>query len=182
MLMKQFITKLVLNGYLKDRGVSMEKIKVYFASPLFNEMEQNYNQLVVDKLRKANLKLEIYLPQENMAINDKSLYADSLMIADGDNEKLYESEILIAVLDGPVIDVGVATEIGVAYAKGIKIYGLYTDTRQGIGSNQQKIDALVSEVAENQFHYLNLFTVGCIKKQGKIFTSSKDLIEYFKNY
>ena len=160
----------------------MGKIKVYFASPLFNEMEQMYNAEIVRKLREANSNLEIYLPQENMAINDKSLYADSLMIADGDNERLYESDILIAVLDGASIDVGVATEIGVAYAKGIKIYGLYTDTRQGLGANNQKIEALVSEVAENQFHYVNLFTIGCVKKSGKIFVNSKDLIEYFKDY
>ena len=155
-------------------------IKVYFASPLFNEMEQMYNESVVRRLREANSKLEIYLPQENMTINDKSLFADSIMIADGDNERLDNSDILIAVLDGPVIDVGVASEIGVAYAKGIKIYGLYTDTRQGIGANTEKVEALTTIVAENQFHYLNLYTIGLIKKVGKIFTSSDELVEYFK--
>ena len=51
--------------------------KVYFASPLFNDMELMFNEVTVKKLRNANSNLEIYLPQENMAINDKSLYADS---------------------------------------------------------------------------------------------------------
>ncbi len=160
----------------------MSKTKVYFASPLFNEMEQMYNAAVVKRLREENPNLEIYLPQENMAINDKSLYADSIMIADGDNDRLFESDILIAVLDGPVIDVGVATEVGVAYAKGMKIFGLYTDTRQGFTATDKKIDALRTEVAENQFHYVNLFTVGCIKKNGQILRSTEELIEVMKDY
>lgn len=176
--MKIYYQKIVLSGYLK--GDKMSKVKVYFASPLFNEMEQMFNANVVSQLREANDQLEIYLPQENMAINDKSLYADSIMIADGDNEKLLESSILIAVLDGSSIDVGVATEIGVAYAKGIKIYGLYTDTRQGLNANNQKLDALTSEVGENQFHYVNLFTIGCIKKNGEIFTSTKQLLDVMR--
>lgn len=160
----------------------MKKTKVYFASPLFNTMEQEFNARVVEKIRQANPNLEIYLPQENMEINDKSLYADSIMIAKGDNDRLYESSLLIAVLDGVSIDVGVATEIGVAYAKGIKTIGLYTDVRHGINASENKIEALTSQVAENQFHYVNLFTVGCIKDNGKILTSVEDLVEEMKNY
>ena len=37
---------------------------------------------------------------------------------------------MIAILDGPVIDNGVASEIGVAYAAKIPILGLYTDSRR----------------------------------------------------
>lgn len=154
--------------------------KVYFASPLFNDMELMFNRFVVDQLRSANADLDIYLPQENMAINDKSLYADSQMIAQGDNDKLLESDILIAVLDGVSIDVGVATEVGIAYAKGMTIYGLYTDTRQGSTATITKLEALENEIGENQFHYLNLFTVGCIKQNGKIVTSVDELIKLMK--
>lgn len=156
--------------------------KVYFASPLFNDMELMFNEVTVSKLRAENSNLDIYLPQENMAINDKSLYADSQMIADGDNEQLLNSDILIAVLDGVSIDVGVATEVGIAYAKGIKIYGLYTDTRQGSTATDDKISALKNEVAENQFHYANLFTIGCIKNNGLICTSVEQLIKEMKKY
>lgn len=38
------------------------------------------------------------------------------------------SDLMIALLDGLTIDAGVASEIGVAYAKGIPVIGLYTDT------------------------------------------------------
>lgn len=160
----------------------MSKTKVYFASPLFSDMELMFNESVVSRLRKENENLDIYLPQENMAINDKSLYADSIMIANGDNEKLLEADVLIAVLDGPIIDVGVATEIGVAYAKDMTILGLYTDTRQGFTATDEKVEALKSEVAENQFHYVNLFTVGCIKQRGKICTSVDELITEMNKY
>lgn len=160
----------------------MKKTKVYFASPLFSAMEQQFNANVVKQLREANPNLEIYLPQENMAINDKTLFADSIMIAKGDNERLDQSSLLIAVLDGPVIDVGVATEIGYAYAKGVKTLGLYTDVRHGIGATQSKLDALTTQVAENQFHYVNLFTIGCIKDNGKIITSVEELVEEVKKY
>lgn len=157
-------------------------IKAYFASPLFNDMELMYNEKLAQSIREANPQLEMYVPQENMAINDKSLYADSQMIAQGDNDRLLESELLIAVLDGVSIDVGVATEIGVAYAKGMKILGLYTDTRQGHTATDEKISALREEVAENQFHYVNLFTVGCIKANGKICTSVEQLNDEITNY
>ncbi len=160
----------------------MKKTKVYFASPLFCAMEQEFNAKTVAALRASNPNLEIYLPQENMAINDKSLYADSIMIAKGDNDRLYETDVLIAVLDGASIDVGVATEIGVAHAKGVKVIGLYTDVRHGINATQQKLDALTNEVAENQFHYVNLFTVGCIKDNGKIVSSVDALVQEMKQY
>ena len=160
----------------------MSKTKVYFASPLFNDMEKMFNEYAVAKLRESNPNLDIYLPQENMAINDKRLYADSRMIANGDNEKLLESEVLIAVLDGVSIDVGVATEIGVAFAKGIKIFGLYTDTRQGFTYTDEKIDALKNDLGENQFHYVNLYTIGCIKEAGEILSSLDDLVKVMSEY
>ena len=45
---------------------------------------------------------------------------------------------MIALLDGLTIDAGVASEIGVAYAKGIPVIGLYTDTRQQGGAHPKK--------------------------------------------
>jgi hypothetical protein len=47
--------------------------------------------------------------------------------------------------------------------------------------NQQKLDAL-QQVAENQFHYLNLYTTGLIKLNGKIVTSVDDLVAAIDEY
>lgn len=151
-------------------------MNIYFAAPMFAESERLYNQVVVEEIRQAYPQVAIYLPQENLAINDKTAYANSEMIALADTEKVLESQLMIAVLDGLSIDAGVASEIGVAYAKGIPVLGLYTDSRQQGGTHPKKIAAL-NEVGENQFHYLNLYTTGLIKLNGVILSSKADLLE-----
>lgn len=156
--------------------------KIYFGSPLFNEMEQMYNAYVVSKLRdKYEDKVEIYLPQENQAINDKSGFADSLAIAQGDNAYLEESDLLIAVLDGVTPDSGLSAELGYFYSMDRPILGLYTDVRQGTHGNQEKIAAL-DEVAESQFSYINLYTTGLVKLRGEILTSADDLVDKIGEY
>ena len=87
---------------------------------------------------------------------------------------------MIAILDGTVIDNGVASEIGVAYAAKSPILCLYTDSRRLGAANQQKLGAL-QQVAENQFHYLNLYTTGLIKLNGAILTDEDSLIASIKS-
>lgn len=156
--------------------------KIYFGGPLFNEMEQMYNRHVVERLReKYGDKIDIYLPQENQAINDKSNFADSMAIAKGDNAYLEEADLLIAVLDGVTPDSGLSAELGYFYSKERPIIGLYTDVRQGTNGNQEKIEAL-DEIAESQFSYINLYTVGLVKMRGEILSSSDELIEKLGKY
>lgn len=156
-------------------------MKLYFSAPLFAASDLRYNAELVASIRQQYPQLEIYLPQENAAINDKSAYADSKMIALADTEKVLESDLMIALLDGLTIDAGVASEIGVAYAKGIPVLGLYTDSRQQGADNQQKLAALQT-VAENQFHYVNLYTVGLIKLNGEIYSSEAALLAGLADY
>ncbi|MCG3448286.1 nucleoside 2-deoxyribosyltransferase [Enterococcus durans] len=156
-------------------------MNIYFAAPLFAKSDLLYNAMLVKKIRAVSEDLTVYLPQENEAINDKTAYADSKMIALADTEKVLESDLMIALLDGLAIDAGVASEIGVAYAKGIPVIGLYTDSRQQGGSHPKKLEAL-QQVAENQFHYLNLYTVGLIKLNGSIVSDETELLEALKVY
>lgn len=149
--------------------------KVYFASPLFSEMERRYNAQIVSGLRGNYPSLDIYVPQEQLEINDKQAYADSKMIANFDTEALIASDLVIAILDGSTIDAGVASEIGVAYAKGIPVIGVYTDTRQLGGDNLKKVEAL-REIGENQFHYVNLYTIGLVKLNGIVVASEEELV------
>lgn len=155
--------------------------KIYFASPLFSEMEFAYNEFLVKKIREEYPDVDIYVPQEQDDINDKNAYADSIAIAKYDTDALLDSSLVVAVLDGASIDVGVATEIGVAYQAGIPVIGLYSDSRQQGATNQQKLDAL-QQPAESQFAYINLYTVGLIKMNGEIFTTSSNLIRGLKSY
>lgn len=160
----------------------MSKVNIYFGAPLFNDMERNYNELVVGKIRdKFGDKVDVYLPQENTEINDKSMSADSLTIYYGDTDKLKNTNILVAVLDGQTTDIGLATEIGY-FARmaeeekesDLSIIGLYTDIRQG-----DVTDAKVAELtrlAESQWSYINLYMVGGIKTNGEMVNSTEGLL------
>lgn len=150
-------------------------MKIYFAAPMFAESERLYNTMIVESIREKFPECQIYLPQENGDINDKMAYANSLMIAKADTNEVLKSDLIIAILDGISIDAGVASEIGVAYAKGIPIMGLYTDSRQQGGEHPDKLAAL-TEIGENQFHYLNLYTTGLIKLNGLIVSSKEELL------
>lgn len=156
-------------------------MKAYFANGLFSQADFEFNERLVAKIRKEIPDLEIYVPQENGDINDKNAYADSQMIAEADTENVVSSDFIIAILDGITIDAGVASEIGVAYAKGIPVFGLYTDSRRLGATNEKKLKAL-QEVAENQFHYLNLYTTGLIKLNGDIYTNEEDLTQAINDF
>lgn len=156
-------------------------MKIYFASPLFTEMEFTFNQVLVENIRKSYPEANVFLPQEQGEINDKNAYADSKMIAMLDTQAVLASDLVIAVLDGQVIDPGVASEIGIAYQAGIPVLGLYTDSRQLGADNQQKLDAL-QIVGESQFGYVNLYTVGLIKLNGKVVSSSQELLDAIADF
>lgn len=155
--------------------------QIYFASPLFSNMELAYNAKVVDMIREAYPNVRVFLPQEADEINDKNNYADSKMIAKYDTKAVMNSDLLIAVLDGLTIDPGVASEVGVAYAKGIPCIGLFTDPRVNGFENKDKINAL-AEIGESQFPYVNLYTVGLIKLNGEVVGSEAQLIEVISKY
>ncbi|MGX7023936.1 nucleoside 2-deoxyribosyltransferase [Vagococcus hydrophili] len=155
--------------------------QIYFASPLFSDMERRYNDYLVSNIRKKYPNEQIYVPQEQGDINDKESYADSMMIAKYDTDALLNSKLVVAVLDGASIDVGVASEIGVAYQAGIPVLGLFTDSRQQGATNKQKITAL-NDVAESQFPYVNLYTAGLIKLNGQIINNEQEWLEVIETY
>ncbi|MDT2848132.1 nucleoside 2-deoxyribosyltransferase [Vagococcus carniphilus] len=155
--------------------------QIYFASPLFSDMERVYNESLVKKIRAMYPELNVYLPQEQGEINDKESYADAKMIAKYDTDALLGSQLVLAILDGVSIDVGVASEIGVAYQAGIPVLGLFTDSRQQGADNQKKITAL-KEVGESQFPYMNLYTSGLIKLNGQILTNEEDWLKEITTY
>lgn len=116
-----------------------------------------------------------------MSINDKNAYADSKQIATTDTNELLSSQLVIAILDGCTIDVGVASEIGIAYQAGIPILALYSDSRQKGATNKEKIKAL-QEVGESQFSYVNLYTVGLVKLNGEVVSTSNELLQNITKY
>ncbi len=138
---------------------------IYFASPLFDEASRDWNLKVVNAIRRK-YDVEIYLPQENAEINDKSdadAQVTSVDIFELDTQKLAESDIIIANLDGGLeIDSGVACEIGYfaslcANDSSKQIVGLISDVRW---------NAKNGSVDEQHGVYKNLYVVGAVKKYG----------------
>lgn len=158
-------------------------MKAYLANGLFGLGDRLLNSLIASEVRENIKGIDLYVPQENDAINDKSAYADSIAIAEADMNKLEESDFLIAVIDGVEIDSGVAAEIGAFYMMDKPIFALYSDVRQEGRDNRQKIEALIEDGRENQFMYRNLFVIGIIKKrQGGIYSTVEDLVDGIKGY
>ncbi|CAI6330139.1 nucleoside 2-deoxyribosyltransferase [Bacillus subtilis] len=156
-------------------------MKLYLANGLFGIADRNFNDTLAAKIREEIPELEVYLPQENVVVNDKKASATSTQIANADTEHLLSSDILIAVLDGVEIDSGVAAEIGVFSTTGRPILGLYTDVRQLGNDNAKKVLTLVDDITENQFQYRNLYVIGLIKKtNGGIFSTVDDLVVALK--
>ncbi len=144
--------------------------KIYFASPLFDEASRDWNVKIVNAIRET-YDVEVYLPQENDEINDKSdpeASVTSVDIFDLDTEKLANSDILIANLDGGLeIDSGVACEIGYFAAlcekdPSKKIVGLISDIRW---------NAQNGSPAEQHSVYKNLYVIGAVKKHGALLTN-----------
>ncbi|MFJ6211182.1 nucleoside 2-deoxyribosyltransferase [Lysinibacillus sp. NPDC092081] len=157
-------------------------MKAYLANGLFSLGDRLVNEQLAAAIREAVPGIELYVPQENDAINDKTSYADSLAIAQADLEMLQNSDVLVAVLDGVEIDSGVAAEIGAFAMLNQPIVGVFTDVRQQGRDNMMKIEALVRDGIENQFVYRNLFVIGLIKRNGVITTSIAEAVKAIEKY
>jgi len=115
---------------------------VYLASPLgFSHELKPYLERI--KARLSRLGYEIFDPWAqsfSKAIREASAIADhdervaalahlTHQIGVANENGIRESDILLAVLDGPEVDSGCAAELGFAFGIGKRCYGLRTDWR-----------------------------------------------------
>lgn len=105
--------------------------KVYFASPLFNVAEREYNLKLVHLLERYGY--EVFLPQrdgylapdlQNMTEEEKTK-----KIFDKDESEVLKADIVFMLLDGRAPDEGACVELGIGYATGKRCYGFKTDAR-----------------------------------------------------
>ena len=157
--------------------------KIYLGCDLFIE-GQRWQAREIQKTLEKELDVEIYNPAENLEINDKSAgFASGADILLADYERLKNSDILIALMDTE--DLGLASEMGIAFERGIPIYQLYTDIRLGGADKVDKIEAMQDDIFQNDFLYINKLVTGLsyVDKDGKelkeprIFKKKEDLIE-----
>ncbi len=105
--------------------------KVYFAGPLFNEAEREYNLKLTTILESYGY--EVFLPQRDgylaPELEGKSEAEKTEMIFKKDSDEVKKADILFMVLDGRVPDEGACVELGIAYANGKRCYGIKSDAR-----------------------------------------------------
>lgn len=161
-------------------------MKIYLAGSIFYYGDLLRNIEWASKIRDEFPGVDLYSPVENTEINGvegKKKFAGSKEIADGDNNRLDETDILIACIDGDVIPAGTSAEIGVMREKirrGDKkcIIGICTDNRQAYLTHSEAKDAGgASALGEQQYSYQNLYVTGLIKQSGVLVSNIDDAIK-----
>ena len=105
--------------------------KIYFAAPLFNAGEREYNLKIVHILERYGYK--VFLPQRDgyLAVELENMTeAEKLdKIFKKDLDEVLKADIAFVLLDGRAPDEGACVELGIAYASGKRCYGFKTDAR-----------------------------------------------------
>src|SRR5438105_4194653 len=132
---------------------TLRKRKMYYAAPLFSDMERQFNKEVAGRLERF---FDVFLPQE-----DGGLMAE--MISEGthpadaaekvfrtDIDALNKCDVLLILLDGRTVDEGAAFEFGYAFALGKTCVGLQTDVRRLLTTgNNPMIDCGLNRVFQD---------------------------------
>ena len=165
-------------------------MNIYLAGPIFclgDKLRNDYfDQKILDALPGVNL----YDPLRNTAINGpegKKRFAGSQEIALADNERLNNTDVLIACIDGDVLPSGTSAEIGKFHEKIERgehkyIVGICTDTRQCyLTHSEAKNAGGAASLGEQQYSYQNLYVTGLIKQGGVLVSNIDDAIEFIKS-
>ena len=150
-------------------------MKIYLAGPIFFYGDYLRNMEWAKKIRESFPDIDLYSPVENTDINGvegKKKFAGSQEIANGDNVRLDNTDILIACIDGDVLPSGTCAEIGKFHEKIMRgdnkmIIGICTDTRQCFNTHSEAKDwGGAASLGEQQYSYQNLYVTGLIKQAG----------------
>ncbi len=131
-------------------------MRIYFAGPLFTPYERSFIDQCAAQLRDEGF--EVFVPHE-IPLPDP---VTAKFIFEVDSKEVMAANAVLALLDGPMVDDGTATEIGIFWAamrhdkskKGI--VGLVTDTR--VIRDRNMIDG----------KGINLFVRGCVEDVGQV--------------
>jgi len=104
--------------------------KIYFAGPMFNHAEKEFNLEIVKVLE--DFGYQVFLPQrdgiEAAKLEGKTEEELIQMIFSLDAQEVKKADIIFMNIDGRVPDEGTCVELGIAYGSGKRCYGFKTDT------------------------------------------------------
>ena len=165
-------------------------MNIYLAGPIFCFGDQLRNDYFDQKILDTFPGVNLYDPLRNTAINGpegKKRFAGSQEIALADNERLNNTDVLIACIDGDVLPSGTSAEIGKFHEKIERgehkyIVGICTDTRQCyLTHSEAKNAGGAASLGEQQYSYQNLYVTGLIKQGGVLVSNIDDAIEFIKS-
>ena len=152
--------------YNKETDTTKEGKKIYFAGPMFNQGEKDFNLKITNILEEYGY--EVFLPQrdgiEAALLEGKTSEEKTELIFEKDVSEILKADIVIMNIDGRVPDEGACVELGIAYANNKRCYGIMTDTR----TIEYDLD-------------INPMISGCFIKLFKDYDGDK-LIEMIKEY
>ena len=166
-------------------------MNVYLAGPIFTYGDLLRNTEWAKKIREAIPGVNLYSPVENTDINGvegKKKFAGSQAIANGDNSRLNNTDVLLACIDGDVVPSGTSAEIGKFHEKIERgdhkyIIGICTDNRQcALTHSEAKDLGGAAELGEQQYSYQNLYVTGLIKQGGVLVSNIDDALKYLIKY
>lgn len=166
-------------------------MNIYLAGPIFFYGDYLRNIEWANKIREAFPTAYVYSPVENTDINGvegKKKFGGSQEIANGDNARLDNTDVLIACIDGDVLPSGTCAEIGKFHEKIMRgddkfIVGVCTDTRQCYLTHSAEKDAGgAASLGEQQYSYQNLYVTGLIKQAGVLVSNIDGVIEELKKW
>lgn len=143
---------------------------VYVAGPLFSEAERVFLEQIVDTLAKSaglDPLADFFLPHRDGGELGKGPKRSDIFDLDLSNVR--SAEVIVALLDGQDVDSGTCIELGYAYARGKKIFGILTDFR-------------AYRISDSEPHRPNLMVWGVCEKGATLFDKISDLADAFKRY
>lgn len=170
---------------------NVRPMNVYLAGPIFFYADLLRNTEWSAKIRQAFPGAYLYNPLENTDINGvegKKKFAGSTEIANGDNIRLNNTDVLIACIDGDVLPSGTCAEIGKFHEKIERgdnklIVGICTDTRQCyLTHSEAKDKGAAASLGEEQYSYQNLYVTGLIKQAGELVSNIDEAIEVIRKW
>lgn len=143
---------------------------VYVSGPLFSQAEREFLERMVDALSCTSgldASEDFFLPHRDggeLGKGPKRLDIFSL-----DIDSVNNADIMVALLDGQDVDSGTCIELGYAYAKGKKIFGIITDFRSYCTNDQEP-------------HRPNLMVWGVCEEGTTLFHNLEELSSAFAAY
>lgn len=130
-----------------------QKWRLYFAAPLFNDMERRFNHELACQLEEF---FDVFLPQRDGGLMAEMINAGvqpqvaARNVFQMDINALNLSDVLVIVLDGRTVDEGAAFELGYAHALGKPCYALQTDVRRLLSTgNNPMIDSCLERTFQS---------------------------------